>query len=193
MAIFSPTSKPATLVTGTLVEPAGIVITGPSGSGCHSVVGLPAAVPTLAILRVSAPAPVSMAIVSPADHAGRAPDVDGVVALARAGPPARSRRGRAGRSRGPRASSRPGSSPPRRWPAGSGAGSGVQLEMSTAAGAGVVELDERVRRVGGRTVADAELVDLDRADVPHLLGGGLGLLLRRWPGWSTRRCRPGRR
>jgi hypothetical protein len=41
--------------------------------------------------------------------------------------------------------------------------------MSTL-GAGVVELDEGVRRVGGRTGADAELVDLDRADVPHLLG-----------------------
>ena len=57
----------------------------------------------------------------------------------------------------------------------------VQLEMSTLAGAGVVEFDERVRRVGGRTGANAELVDLDRADVPHLLGGCLGLLLAgRW-------------
>ena len=65
MAIFSPTAKPATLVTGTLVEPAGIVITGPSGRGCHSVVLLPAAVPMLAILRVSTPEPVSMSIVSP--------------------------------------------------------------------------------------------------------------------------------
>ena len=43
MAIFSPTAKPATLVTGTVVEPAGIVITGPSGKGCHNVVALPAA------------------------------------------------------------------------------------------------------------------------------------------------------
>ena len=39
--------------------------------------------------------------------------------------------------------------------------------------AGVVELDERVGRVG--TGARAELVDLDRADVPHLLGGGRAL------------------
>ena len=46
MPIFSPTAKPATLVTGTLVEPTGIVITGPSGRGCHSVVVLPAAVPS---------------------------------------------------------------------------------------------------------------------------------------------------
>ena len=67
MAIFSPTTKPATLVTGTLVEPAGIVITGPSGRGCHSVVLLPAAVPMLAILRVSTLEPVSMVIVSPTD------------------------------------------------------------------------------------------------------------------------------
>ena len=36
MAIFWPTLKPDVLVTGTLVEPAGIVMTGPSGSGCHS-------------------------------------------------------------------------------------------------------------------------------------------------------------
>ncbi len=28
--------NPDVLVTGTLVEPAGIVMTGPSGSGCHS-------------------------------------------------------------------------------------------------------------------------------------------------------------
>src|SRR6187399_1867394 len=65
--IFSPTVNPATLVTGILVEPAGIVSTGPSGTGCHDVVGLPAAVPMLTIVRVSAPAPVSMLIVSPAD------------------------------------------------------------------------------------------------------------------------------
>ena len=36
MAILSPALKPDVLVTGTLVEPAGIVMTGPSGSGCHS-------------------------------------------------------------------------------------------------------------------------------------------------------------
>ena len=66
MAIFCPTMKPATLATGTLVEPAGIVITGPSGRGCQSVVLLLASDPTLTTLRVSAPEPVSMAIVSPA-------------------------------------------------------------------------------------------------------------------------------
>src|SRR5450759_2183221 len=71
MAIFSSTAKPDTLVTGTLIAPAGILITGPSGRGCHSVVLLPAAVPTLTILRVSALdeelEPVSMPIVSPTD------------------------------------------------------------------------------------------------------------------------------
>ena len=59
---FWPTVKPFVLVTGTLVEPAGIVITGPSGSGCHSVVLPEAAVPRLAILRDSP----STSIVSPA-------------------------------------------------------------------------------------------------------------------------------
>ena len=65
MAIFWPTAKPEVLATGTLVEPAGMVITGPSGRGCHSVVRSPAAVPMLAILRVSFSAPVPMPIVSP--------------------------------------------------------------------------------------------------------------------------------
>src|SRR5262249_18260207 len=64
-AIFSPTTNPATLVTGTLVEPAGMVITGPSGSGCHTVVLLAAGVPRLAIECVSALAPVSISIGSP--------------------------------------------------------------------------------------------------------------------------------
>src|SRR6516225_1798580 len=64
-AIFSPTTKPVAFVTGTLVDPAGIVITGPSGSGCQIVVALPAGVPTLTILRVSAPEPLSMLIESP--------------------------------------------------------------------------------------------------------------------------------
>ena len=41
------------------------VITGPSGKGCHSVVLLPAADPTAAILRVSTAEPVSKVIVSP--------------------------------------------------------------------------------------------------------------------------------
>src|ERR1039458_4465290 len=67
MAIFSPTTKPDELVTGTLVEPIGIVITGPSGRGCHTVVALLASVPTLAILRVSTLEPVSMRSVSPTD------------------------------------------------------------------------------------------------------------------------------
>ena len=41
MASFWPTVKPDVLVTGTLVEPAGTVMIGPSGSGCHSgVLGL---------------------------------------------------------------------------------------------------------------------------------------------------------
>ena len=42
MASFWPTLKPEVLVTGTLVEPAGTVMIGPSGSGCHSgVLALP--------------------------------------------------------------------------------------------------------------------------------------------------------
>ena len=52
-------------MTGTLVEPAGIVITGPSGNGCHSVVLFAAGVPMPAIVRVSALEPVSMTIESP--------------------------------------------------------------------------------------------------------------------------------
>ena len=59
-------TKPAALVTGTLIEPLGTLITGPSGRGCHTVVVAPAGVPTLTILRLSTPAPVSMVIVSPA-------------------------------------------------------------------------------------------------------------------------------
>src|ERR1039457_4638489 len=66
MAIFSPTTTPDAFVTGTLVEPMGMVIAGPSGTGCHTVVLLLAAVPTLAILRVSTLEPVSMLIASPA-------------------------------------------------------------------------------------------------------------------------------
>src|SRR6266516_4161814 len=52
MAIFWPTVKPDVLVTGTLVEPVGIVITGPSGRGCHSGVLALAAVPVLTIVAV---------------------------------------------------------------------------------------------------------------------------------------------
>jgi hypothetical protein len=63
---FWPAANPLVSVTGTLREPAGIVMYGPSGSGCHSGVLLLAGVPTLAILRVSAPAPVSLCTVSPA-------------------------------------------------------------------------------------------------------------------------------
>src|SRR5271157_1333052 len=44
-----------------------------------------------------------------------------------------------------------------------------------AARAGVVELDEGVRRIAGRSGTDAELVDLDRAGVAKLLGRRLGL------------------
>ena len=51
---------------GPLEDPAGTVITGPSGRGCHRGVVLLAAVPTLAILRVSTLEPVSMLMVSPA-------------------------------------------------------------------------------------------------------------------------------
>ncbi len=53
MPIFWPTAKPAALVTGRLVEPAGIVSHGPVETGMNSVVMAVAAVPTLAILRVS--------------------------------------------------------------------------------------------------------------------------------------------
>ena len=53
MAIFCPTSKPAALVTGRLVEPAGIVIHGPVDTGTNSVVMGAAGVPTLTITRVS--------------------------------------------------------------------------------------------------------------------------------------------
>ena len=37
-AICCPTANPTVLITETLVDPAGTVITGPSGSGCHTVV-----------------------------------------------------------------------------------------------------------------------------------------------------------
>src|SRR4030042_1434584 len=88
MAIFWPPSKPFTLVTDTLVEPAGIVITGPSGRGCQTVVrprvpplrppkkpppkgGADGAgavgVLVLAILQISTTEPVSISIISPTD------------------------------------------------------------------------------------------------------------------------------
>ena len=53
MPIFWPTSKPSALVTGRLVEPAGIVSQGPVETGIKTVVMAVAAVPTLAIVRVS--------------------------------------------------------------------------------------------------------------------------------------------
>src|SRR6478735_300665 len=65
--IFSPIAKPATLVTGRLADATGTVRTGPSGTGCHTVVGVPAGEPMLTTFRVSSPAPVPMVIVSPAD------------------------------------------------------------------------------------------------------------------------------
>ena len=42
-----------------------VSLTGPSGSGCHSVVLVLAAVPMLVILRVSTAEPVSISTVSP--------------------------------------------------------------------------------------------------------------------------------
>ena len=42
MAIFWPTAKCAVDVTGRLVDPAGYSTPCPPGSGCHSVVGVPA-------------------------------------------------------------------------------------------------------------------------------------------------------
>src|ERR1039458_6592411 len=66
MAIFSPTTMPDAFVTGTLAEPTGVVITGPSGTGCHTVVLLLVEDPRLPILRVATLEPVSMLIVSPA-------------------------------------------------------------------------------------------------------------------------------
>ena len=53
MPIFWPISKPVALVTGRLVEPAGMVSHGPVDTGSNSVVMAVAAVPTLSILRVS--------------------------------------------------------------------------------------------------------------------------------------------
>ncbi len=83
MAIFSPTTKPATLVTGTLVEPTGIVITGPSGSGCHSVVLAAGRRPDAYDLAgLHAGAGVDADRIAGV-HAGRAPDVDGGIARAR--------------------------------------------------------------------------------------------------------------
>jgi hypothetical protein len=53
MPIFWPTSNPAAFTTGTLVDPAGIVIHGPVETGANTVVIAVAAVPTLAIVRTS--------------------------------------------------------------------------------------------------------------------------------------------
>ena len=115
-----------------------------------------------------------MAIVSPTVHAGRAPDVDGGIARARGdrqpgvGEPEQvetvSRELGPGRDLHVREDGLLG------WMLGQGPVGNIDARR-----AGVVELDERVRRVGGRTGANGELVDLDRADVPHLLNGLFGL------------------
>ena len=152
-----------------------MVITGPSGSGCHSVVWLLAAVPMLAILRdlrTRAGADVDRIA---GRHAGRAPDVDGGIARARG-----SRQPGVGEAEQVEAVSRElrsGRDLHRREDGLLGRVLGQASSWRCRrAGAGVVELDERVRRVRRRTGADAELVDLDRADVPHFLGRRLGLL-----------------
>ena len=53
MPIFWPTSKPVVLVTGRLVDPAGIVSHGPVDTGMNTVVRAEAAVPMLAIVWFS--------------------------------------------------------------------------------------------------------------------------------------------
>src|SRR5579884_3803186 len=40
---------------------------------------------------------------------------------------------------------------------------------------GIVKLDEGVRRVVGRTIANPKFIDFDGADVPNLFGRSLGL------------------
>ena len=90
------------------------------------------------------------------------------------GRPDRSWRVRAGRSSETEASSRPESSPMRRsWPAESGARPASSWRGRRRSRRRYRAGDERVRRVGW--CANAELVDLHRADVPHLLGRCLGL------------------
>jgi pimeloyl-ACP methyl ester carboxylesterase len=49
-------------------------------------------------------------------------------------------------------------------------------DLSKLTCSGVIKLDERVRRIGGQTRVQAKFVDLDRADVPYLLGHCLGML-----------------
>ena len=55
----------------------------------------------------------------------------------------------------------------------------------------VVKLDELVGRVVA--VAEADLVDFDRQDIPHPLGSCLEFAFRRPSGFSTRPCRSGSR
>ena len=126
-----------------------MVMMGPSGSGCHSVVLCLAAVPTLAILRVSALEPVSMLIVSPSVHAGRAPDVDSGVACARRD--GQSGVGEAEQIEAAGREFRSGRDLHRREDGllGRVLGQRPVGEVDVAC-AGVVELDERVGRVGGR-------------------------------------------
>ena len=147
MAIFSPTTKPDALVTGTLVEPTGIVITGPSGRGCHSVVWLLAAVPTLCDLAgLHAGAGVDADRIADR-HAGRAPDVDGGIARARG-----NRQPGVGEAKQIEAAScelRPGRNLHRREDGLLGRVLGQRpVGDVDALGAGVVELDERVCCVG---------------------------------------------
>ena len=123
-------------------------------------------------------------------EAGRATEVDGGVA--RAGGGRQPRVGQAEQVVAVARELRPGRDGHRREDGllGRVLGQGPVRQVD-GAGAGVVELDERVGRVGAG--AGAELVDLDRADVAHLLGRSSPTAARRVPGSSTRRCRPGRR
>ena len=134
-------------MTGTLVEPAGIVITGPSGRGCHNVVLLPAAVPMLAILRVSTRgAAVDFNCIADV-HAGRVSDVDGGITLVRGD--RQPGVGEAEQVETVGRELRPGRDLHRRKDGllGRVLGQGPVGDVDVT-GAGVVELDEGVRRVG---------------------------------------------
>ena len=160
---FWPAVKPVVLATGTVVEPAGTVMTGPSGSGCHSVVAPDAAVPTVAILRRLAVHVDRVAC----GHAGRAADAHRGVTRAR-----RRRQAGVGQAQQvePVAAERdPGRDLDRREDRllGRVLGQRPAREVDRAR-ARVIELDERVGRVAA--AADAELVELDRGGVAHALG-----------------------
>ncbi len=173
----------------------------PGGNGDHRTVGegLPERriagwppFPTLAILRVSALGAGVDADRIADRHAVRAPDVDGGIARVRG-----DRQPGVGEAEQVEAVSRefrPGRDLHRREDGllGRVLGQGPVGDVDVAV-AGVVELDERVGRVGGGTGADAELVDLDRAHVPHLFGGRSRIAFRRSSGSSTKHWRPGRR